>query len=93
MERDKRAPRALWWTAIGSLVAAVGVIGMTAGVLIGRHDQQPAPPPIPAVADTPGAPCATSRLGRTFTAGGVTYMCQTPKPYHWLPSPTAQPTA
>ena len=34
-------------------------------------------------AGTPGAPCATSRLGKWFTRDGVTYVCKGPKPYRW----------
>lgn len=34
-------------------------------------------------AGTPGAFCATSRLGKTFTLDGVTYVCAAPKPYKW----------
>lgn len=36
-------------------------------------------------AGTPGASCATNRLGKTFTKDGVVYTCGGPKPYHWLP--------
>lgn len=36
-------------------------------------------------AGTPGAPCATNRLGKTFTKDSVVYTCGGPKPYHWLP--------
>lgn len=34
-------------------------------------------------AGTPGAPCATSRLGKRFTLDGVVYVCKGPKPYTW----------
>jgi len=31
----------------------------------------------------PDGPCATSRLGESFTRDGVTYVCSGPKPYRW----------
>lgn len=47
----------------------------------------PAAPQVPTPDDvatyTPGAYCATSRLGLSFTKGGVTYTCKGPKPYRW----------
>jgi hypothetical protein len=36
-------------------------------------------------AGTPGAGCATNRLGHTFTKDGVVYTCKGPKPYSWQP--------
>lgn len=34
-------------------------------------------------AGTPGAFCATNRLGKRFTKDGVAYVCKGPKPYRW----------
>lgn len=31
----------------------------------------------------PNDPCATNRLGESFTFNGVTYTCSGPKPYRW----------
>lgn len=50
--------------------------------------------PTPAVdlgAGTPGAGCATSRLGKRFTLGTRAYVCSGPKPYTWkaVPEPKA----
>lgn len=43
-------------------------------------------------AGTPGAGCATDRLGKSFTQDGKTYVCQGPKPYAWREAP-ATPAA
>jgi hypothetical protein len=67
-----------------------------AALLLAACDpQQPKPaPPTPAAtadpardlgAGTPGAGCATSRLGEHFVQNGVTYTCKGPKPYRWRP--------
>lgn len=79
---------------LGILVLCVGVT-VIYGVTKGDDPAAPADtttttePTRPADdvgAGTPGAPCATNRLGKTFKgADGVTYTCGGPKPYHWLP--------
>lgn len=52
--------------------------------------QKPTPEPVPThdpVTDVgtgkPGAFCAISRLGASFTKNGVVYTCKGPKPYRW----------
>lgn len=42
--------------------------------------------------ETPGAPCATSRLGKTFVKRAVTYTCGGNRPYHWMRSPSPSST-
>jgi hypothetical protein len=73
------------------------LIGLTAvALLVGGCSSPtpkttPVPTPSASVADpardlgagTPGAYCATSRLGKHFTKDGVTYTCKGPKPYRW----------
>lgn len=73
-------------------------LGVTAAYTLSQKDDpaapagvtttEPAGPTAPAGdmgAGTPGAACATNRLGKTFTKDGVVYTCGGPKPYHWLP--------
>lgn len=73
------------------------LLRLTAAALLlcGCTPQQPKPaPPTPATtadpardlgAGTPGAGCATNRLGKSFVQDGVTYTCKGPKPYRWQP--------
>jgi hypothetical protein len=79
-----------------SVILGVLLLGVGAAVIYGVTRDKPAAPSSgvtptggPAVnvgEGSPGAPCATNRLGKSFTgADGVVYTCGGPKPYHWLP--------
>lgn len=59
----------------------LGVRTADADITPGRAD-----PMIDRGAGTPGAFCATSRLGKYFMKGGIKYTCQGPKPYRWRKS-------
>ena len=86
--RRSNAPLVLVFAAIGVLGALAAVVL----VLAAGNDAKPTTPvpseAVPAAdlgAGTPGAPCATNRLGKTFTKDGVVYTCKGPKPYSWQP--------
>jgi hypothetical protein len=101
--------RRVWPYATVALFLVACLIGVAA---IGsssdqpRRDVRPAAPKttLPAKSapasdlGTPGGACATNRLGKRFTHGGVTYVCAGPKPYRWRAEPkpaarAAQPPA
>ncbi|WP_432834024.1 hypothetical protein [Dactylosporangium sp. CA-092794] len=95
-KRKDRTPLIVIWLVAGALV--LGLVIAVAAVLAGRSDPAAPQPAIsPSVdpsmarpgidmgAGTPGAPCATNRLGKYFVKDGVTYTCKGPKPYSWQP--------
>lgn len=90
--RRSRKPSA----AVAAVFALIGAVALAAIVVLLLRgptgtDTPTTPAPsdaVPAVdmgAGTPGAACATNRLGKTFTKDGVVYTCKGPKPYSWQP--------
>jgi|1185.fasta_scaffold100691_1 hypothetical protein len=74
-------------------VVALTLLTTACEVGSGGSEPSPSQSPTPFATASPYGPCATSRLGHVITDGGVTYTCQTPMPYRWLPSARPMPTA
>lgn len=77
-----------------ALLTCAAVLALTACGTPSRIDRaESASPAVDLGAGTPGAGCATSRVGKSFVQDGVTYTCRGPKPYRWMAAvPASAPT-